>query len=184
MLQRDRSQDAAVRPALQPLLRLERGLQAVRPVAVLHHAAGELVHELDAAVAHDVVDVAVQQGAGVERAVELGQERVVAAAWRFPQPSACSTRSIPASVSSTLRPYSSVSKCTPGSSAATTARQPLRRRGLRSRRARDHQRHARLVHQERVRLVHEREVEGPMDQPGRRRGPEVAQVVEARPPWP
>ena len=72
-----RAQDLAVRVGLDALLRLERGLQPVRPVAVGDDAAGKLVDHADAPVAHEVVDVAPQQHAGVQGAVDLGQERVV-----------------------------------------------------------------------------------------------------------
>ena len=58
-------------------LRLDRGLQSVRPMAVRHDPAGELVDHADASVAHQVVDVAAQQDAGVQGAVDLGQQRVV-----------------------------------------------------------------------------------------------------------
>ena len=73
MLQGHRAEDPSVAAAGQSFLGLQRRLQAVRPVTVLHHAAGELVHELDPAVAHEVVDVAPQQDARVQRAVELGR---------------------------------------------------------------------------------------------------------------
>ena len=60
--------------ALEAFLRLERRLQAVGPVAIGDDAAGELVDHPDAAVAHDVVDVAPQQHPRVQRAIELGQQ--------------------------------------------------------------------------------------------------------------
>ena len=77
VLQGHRAEDPSVAAPGQPLLGLQGRLQAVRPVPVLHDAAGELVHDLDAALAHEVVDVAPQQDARVQRAVELGQEPVV-----------------------------------------------------------------------------------------------------------
>jgi hypothetical protein len=58
MLDGDRAEDLPLGLLAEPLLRLQRRLQAVRPVAVFGDPAGQLVHQLDAAVAHDVVDVA------------------------------------------------------------------------------------------------------------------------------
>ena len=49
-------------PRPDPLLGLDRGLEPVRPVAFVHDPAGELVDDLDPAVADDVVDVALEEG--------------------------------------------------------------------------------------------------------------------------
>ena len=73
-LQRHRSENAAVRPSRESLLGLEGGLQSVRPVAIRHDPAGELIDDLDAAAPDDVVDVATQEHAGVERAVERREQ--------------------------------------------------------------------------------------------------------------
>ena len=56
---------------------LERGLQAVGPVTIRTHAAGERVHDADASVLDEVVGIAIEQRAGMERAVHLGQQRLV-----------------------------------------------------------------------------------------------------------
>ena len=91
-------------------LGLERGLQAVGPMAIGDDPARELVDHADAAVPDDVVDVAPQERVRVQRAIELGQQRRGCSARagcrsRAPaRPARC-----PASVSSTSRPYSSVS---------------------------------------------------------------------------
>ena len=61
----------------QALLGLDRGVQAVGPVALVGDAAGRLVHELDLPAAHDVVDVALQQVLGVEGVAQLRVERDV-----------------------------------------------------------------------------------------------------------
>ena len=74
MLQRDRAEDPAVGLPLDAFLRLERRLQTIGPVTIGDDPAGELVDDLDAAVAHDVVDVAPQQHLRVQRAIELGQQ--------------------------------------------------------------------------------------------------------------
>ena len=57
-------------PAGQALLGLDRGLEAVRPMAFVHDPAGEFVDDLDPSVADDVVDVALEEGLGVEGAIE------------------------------------------------------------------------------------------------------------------
>ncbi len=96
-------------------------------MAIGDDPAGELVDDPDAAVAHDVVDVAPQQHLRVQRAIELGQQTIVLPRrGGCPTPSARSTCSTPASVSSTSRPYSSQSKCTPGVSDADERGQPRR----------------------------------------------------------
>ena len=62
---------------LESLLGFERSLQAIRPVAILDDATGELVDDRNAAVPDDVIDVAEQQCTRVQRAVELGQQPVI-----------------------------------------------------------------------------------------------------------
>ncbi len=59
------------------LLGLDRRLNAVRPAAVVGHAAGELVDEFDTAGAHDVVAVAREQHLGVERHVDRRERQVL-----------------------------------------------------------------------------------------------------------
>ena len=58
---------------LEPLHRLDGGLQPVRPALQVRHAAAGVVDQLDLPVAHEVVDVAVQQRVGVERDVDRGE---------------------------------------------------------------------------------------------------------------
>ena len=55
---------------LEPLHGLDGGLQPVRPALQVRHAAAGVVDQLDLPVAHEVVDVAVQQRVGVERDVD------------------------------------------------------------------------------------------------------------------
>ena len=76
-LERDRPEDAPIGPPREAFLGLERGLQPVRPVAIGDHTARELVDNRDAAIADDVVDVAAQERPGVQRAVQLGEDREV-----------------------------------------------------------------------------------------------------------
>ena len=61
MLKGDRAEDLAVGLPLEAFLRFERRLQPVRPMAIGDNPAGELVDDRDAAVPHDVVDVAPQE---------------------------------------------------------------------------------------------------------------------------
>ena len=64
VLHRDRAQDAPLWPTRDVFLGLDRRLDAVRPASVLRDAAGPLVHELDDAVADDVVAVAAEERSG------------------------------------------------------------------------------------------------------------------------
>ena len=165
---------------VQAFLGLQRRLQAVRPVAVLHDAAGELVHDLDAPVADEVVDVAAQQGACVQRAVELGEEPVVLL--RHQAPAAQGplhvfvARFRELDVAAVLVGV----EVHAGREGRRHLRHLDRRRGRRRGVAGDDEGHARLVHEQRIRLVDEREVERTMDEVGRVPREEVAQVVEAR----
>ncbi len=77
VLERDRAEDAPLGAAPHPLLGLDGGLEAVGPMPLVHDPAGELVDDLDAAVADDVIDVALEQELGVEGAVDRGQELFV-----------------------------------------------------------------------------------------------------------
>ena len=69
----DRVQHLALGGGVEALLGLDGRLQTVRPAAALGHPAAHLVDQLDAAVADDVVDVAVQQRVGVQGHVDRGQ---------------------------------------------------------------------------------------------------------------
>ena len=66
-------QDAASLRDLQALLGLYRRLQTVRPTLKFRHASLRGVDELYLAVAHDVVDIALQQLVGVQCNVDLNQ---------------------------------------------------------------------------------------------------------------
>ena len=59
------------------LLRLDRLVQALRPAAAVEDAAGELVDDLDLAVDHRVVDVALVQRLGLQRLDQVVDERAV-----------------------------------------------------------------------------------------------------------
>jgi hypothetical protein len=69
-LDRDGAEHLALGAGVEPLLRLDRGVQAVRPAPALGDPAPHLVDELDRPVADDVVDVALQQRVGVQGHVD------------------------------------------------------------------------------------------------------------------
>ena len=77
MLDGNRPEDLPFRPHLHAFLGLDRGLDAVGPPPVLGHAPGELVDQLDAPAADDVVAVAVKQRAGVEGDVDHREQRLL-----------------------------------------------------------------------------------------------------------
>ena len=64
VLERDRGEGLVLRLDGHELLRLERLVQPLAEPATLHHAAGELVDQHDLVLAHDIVDVAVEQRVG------------------------------------------------------------------------------------------------------------------------
>ena len=59
------------------LLRFQGLVQALRVAASLHHAAGELVDDDHLVVAHDVVDVAGEQGVGADGLLDVVDDRDV-----------------------------------------------------------------------------------------------------------
>ena len=179
VLDGDRSENLSVRLTSEMFFGFERRLQAVRPVPVRHDPTGELVDNPDGAVAHDVVDVAAEEGVGVERAVELGEPCVVvgvveAAARelrlgaRNPGVGQLDIASVAAGLVVHARlqlPHE------PGHvfCGGTFAIHP----------AGDDQRHTRFVDEQGVGLVDEREVKRPVHQILDARGEEIAEVIEA-----
>ncbi len=77
VLDRDRRDRDVLGLDLHALLRLDGLVQALRPAPALHDAAGELVDDLDLAVEHDVLDVALVQRLGLERLHEVVDELAV-----------------------------------------------------------------------------------------------------------
>ncbi len=77
VLDGDRPEHDAIGADVEALLGFHRGLDAVRPAPVVGHAPGELVDELDAAAAHDVVAIAMQQHLGVKRHVNRRERQVL-----------------------------------------------------------------------------------------------------------
>ena len=78
VLERDRRQGDVLLADLHALLRLDRLVEAFAPAAPLHDPAGELVDDLDLAVLHDVVDVALVERLRLERLDQVVDEEDVA----------------------------------------------------------------------------------------------------------
>ena len=184
VLERDGAEDAALGAAADALLGFDGGLEAVGPMALVHDPAGELVDDLDAAVADDVVDVPREEGLGVEGAVDGGQELLVlrgeevAAAEQGFDPADARVRGEDVGV---LRVGLVV---LPRSRPRTTA---ARRAGVGVESAGgpgDDERDAGLVDEDGIGLVDEgrRRTAGGRDPPARRRGGRGGN--RSRPPWP
>ena len=162
------------------LLRLERRLQPVRPVAVGHDAAGELVDHADAAVAHQVVDIAPQQDARVQGAVDRRQQRIVLGIVQVGDAEGPFHAGEPR-----LGQLDAPAVLVRVEVDAPSERRHLRREAAGRGDARlgasgEDQRRARLVDQQRVGLVDQRHVERPVDDGVRIARPQVAEVVETR----
>ena len=71
VLERDRGQRLVLLLDPHALLGLDRLVQALRPAPALEDAAGELVDDLDLAVDHRVVDVALVERLGLQRLVQV-----------------------------------------------------------------------------------------------------------------
>ncbi len=116
VLEGDRGQRLVLGLDLDVLLGLERLVQAFRVAPARHHAAGELVDDDDLAALDDVVLVALEQLVGLQRRVDVVDERDVldvverALHQALSASSTASTRSLPTSVSDTWRCFSSSSK--------------------------------------------------------------------------
>ena len=101
-----------IRPSACSSIRLlgfdEPSLQPVGQMPISDGADGEFVDHLDAAVADDVIDVAAKQNMRVERAIGIGQRRVVLLSVEAPayEPFLHAFES-GASMHSTSRPYTS-----------------------------------------------------------------------------
>src|SRR6185312_13952098 len=74
VLERDRGEGPALALDAQPLLRLDRLVEALAPAAAGHLAARELVDDDDLAVLDDVVAVPAVQGVRLEGRVEVACE--------------------------------------------------------------------------------------------------------------
>ena len=63
------------RSILTPFLGLDRLVQAVAPAPARHQPPGELVDDHDLAVLDHVVDVALEEGVGPERLVDVVEQQ-------------------------------------------------------------------------------------------------------------
>ena len=77
VLERDRRERLVLLADAHALLGLDRLVQALRPAAAVEDAAGELVDDLDLAVDHRVVDVALVERLGLQRLQQVVDQRAV-----------------------------------------------------------------------------------------------------------
>ena len=77
VLERDRRERLVLLAHAHALLGLDRLVEALRPAAAVEDAARELVDDLDLAVDHRVVDVALVQRLGLERLQQVVDQRAV-----------------------------------------------------------------------------------------------------------
>ena len=77
VLERDRRERDVLLADPDALLRLDRLVQALAPAAPFHDAARELVDDLDLALLHDVVDVALVERLRLERLAQVVDEKDV-----------------------------------------------------------------------------------------------------------
>ena len=76
-MERDGSENPALRLQRQAFLGFNRRVQSGRPAPVLRDAAFEFVHGFDGAVFHQVIHVSAQQRVGVEGILNGGEQREV-----------------------------------------------------------------------------------------------------------
>ena len=184
MLQGDGAENLAVGLPLEAFLRLERRLQPIRPVAIDDNPAGQFVDDRDAAVPHDVVDIAPQEHVRMERAVELGQQPVVVGAVEAANAQRAlglfDTRVSQFDVPAVLVGVEMGAR----GERRDQRREPRGARGLAPDASRNHQGHARLVDEQRVGFVDEREVERPMNEQMRDPSPADRGDDRIPLPWP
>ena len=179
MLERDGAEDAALGAAADALLGFDGRLEAVGPMALVHDPAGELVDDLDAAGADDVVDVPLEKGLGVEGAVGGGQEHLVfrgekvAAAEKALDPEDAGVRGEDVGVLRVgLVVLTPLEAADDGSQAAGVGAGP-------SGGPRNDERDAGLVDEDRIGLVDEGGIERPVDEIRGLVGQTVTEVIEA-----
>ena len=74
---------------MHTFFRFDRALQAIGPEPILRDAARQLVDQLDAIVANDVVDIALEERSSVQRVVHIGQYAEIAWRVQVPAPETC-----------------------------------------------------------------------------------------------
>ena len=70
MLEGDRTEHASFRPSAQSLFGFHGCLKTVRPMPLVHHSPGVLVHNLDPGVTDDVIHITSEKGFGMKRAID------------------------------------------------------------------------------------------------------------------
>ena len=183
VLQGDRGERLVLVLDLHAFLGLDGLVHALVVPAAVQHAAGELVHDQDLAVDHDVVLVLLEQLLGLERVVEEGHQRRVDRVVEVVDAEPVLDL-LDAGLGDADRPLLLVDVVV--AVAVLAAPQPgrdLGELGVPARvllgRAGDDERRPRLVDQDRVDLVDDREVVAALHALVDRPGHVVAQVVEA-----
>ena len=196
VLQRDRRERDVLLADRDTLLRLDRLVEALAPAAAFHDPAGVLVDDLDLAVLHDVVDVALVERLRLERLRQVVDELDVARVVEVVDPE----RALDL-VERRLRRGDGLELLVvevvrarelglvlalhrlAGERSAVELLHDAREVVVRLRGglglARDDERRPRLVDQDRVDLVHDREGVAPLHGAVERDGHVVAEVVEA-----
>ena len=179
ILQRDGGERLVLLAHEHLFLGLHRLVQALRPAAALHDAAGELVDDLHLAVHHDVVHVAVEQELRLERLLQVvGQlARRVGVDVVDPQHGLDLLQAALGGVDGLLRLVHVEVHL--GDETGHDARELVVRLGRLRAGARDDERGAGLVDEDGVHLVDDGEVVAALHAGLRARDHVVAQVVEA-----
>jgi hypothetical protein len=178
VLHRNGSEDAALRPDFDTFLRFDGRLDAVGPAAILRHAARPFVHELDDAVADDVVAIATKQRVGVKCDVDRAQQQMLRGIVEVHvQPRASVLEAGLCQHDRALVFVGVVVDARPEIANERRERTMIDRK--RWRRPRDHQRHPCLVNQDEICLVDDGEMVASMHDQRRIHRRMVAEKVEA-----
>ena len=148
-------------------------------LSIPHCYWAKALYDLDAAVAHDVIDVAAQQRPGMERTVQLREDRqVVGTVKTAATERLFDVRDARLGQLDVAAVFVGV-EMDPRRQRCHQRSEARHQRDIALDAARDHERDARLVDHQRVGFVHERDVEGPVHEAAGVQGEQVAQVVEA-----
>ena len=83
MMKRDRIQNPALRLNSYTFFRFQSRLQSARPLPILSDSTGELVDQFDGIMAHQIVDISLEQDIGLQRKVDSCQQMHVRFAVQF-----------------------------------------------------------------------------------------------------
>ncbi len=196
VLDRDRRERDVLLADPDALLRLDRLVEALAPAAALHDPARELVDDLDLALLHDVVDVALVQRLRLERLHEVVDEDDVARVVEVVDPERALdlldrglrgrdrlellvVEEVGARELRLVEALRGLARRGRAVEALGHAGELVVGLGRGLRLARDDERRPRLVDEDRVDLVHDRVGVAALDDVVERDGHVVAQVVEA-----